>query len=42
MEKNIGKSFVAFLRKFHLKIAKFQIFPTLLLADFVGNFQLQI
>jgi len=29
MEKNIGKSLVAFSIKFHLKIAKFQILPIL-------------
>jgi len=42
MEKNIGKSLVAFSRKFHLKIAKFQILPILWLGDFKNNFQLQI
>ena len=34
MEKNIGKSLVAFSRKFHLKIAIFQILPILWLGDF--------
>jgi len=42
MEKNVGKSLVAFLQKFHLKIAKFQILPFLWLGDFKSNFQLQI
>jgi len=32
MEKNIGKSLEAFSRKFHLKIAKFQILPIKALA----------
>jgi len=42
MEENIGKSLVVFSRKFHLKIAKFQILPILCVADFKSNFQLQI
>jgi len=33
---------VAFSRKFHLKIAKFQILPILWQGDFKSNFQLQI
>jgi len=36
--KNIGKSLVAFSRKFHLKIAKFQILPILSLGDFKAMF----
>jgi len=43
MEKNIlKKSLVAFSRKFHLEIAKFQILPILWLGDSFSNFQLQI
>jgi len=42
MEKTIGKSLVAFLRKFHLKITTFKIWPILWVGDFFCNFQLQI
>jgi len=34
IEKNVGKSLVAFSIKFHLKIAKFQFLPILWLGDF--------
>jgi len=33
-EKILGKSFDPFLKKFHLKIAKFQILPILWRGDF--------
>jgi len=42
MNTNIRKSLVAFSRKFHLKIAKFQFLPIFWLGDFKSNFQLQI
>ena len=44
MEKNVGKSLVAFSRKFHLKIAKFQILPTLIpwLGELTGSVGIRV